>query len=134
MSTDSHERPGRNNLHTPAKLWSQQDASTAAEIWQTHFADYWGDDDGPTGARLRVLQRIAATIGRSCWGVEQRFLSQGPSFGANKSSSSKASAHALAEREARKEAERARDLTAATFGDPPPGYSALDRKNNGARR
>jgi hypothetical protein len=36
-------------------------------------------------------------------------------------------------REARKHAEMQRDITQNFFGDPPPGYSALDRKNSGAR-
>jgi hypothetical protein len=39
-----------------------------------------------------------------------------------------ASTDALADREARREAADRRDLTAATFGDPAPGYSALDRR------
>jgi len=37
-----------------------------------------------------------------------------------------------AERAARKAAAQLRDLTAARFGDPPPGFSALDRKREGA--
>ena len=39
----------------------------------------------------------------------------------------------LVERELRSIASMSRDLTAATFGDPPPGYSALDEINRRAR-
>lgn len=35
------------------------------------------------------------------------------------------------ERERRNEASQRQDLTGATFGDPPPGYSALDEKKRG---
>lgn len=43
----------------------------------------------------------------------------------------KASDIALAEREARAEAARLRTPTQIIFGDPPPGYSALDKKRQG---
>lgn len=36
-------------------------------------------------------------------------------------------------RAARKHAEMQRDITQNFFGDPPPGYSALDRKRSGAQ-
>jgi hypothetical protein len=117
----------------PRGMWSQHDCVTAAEIWQTHFADHWGDDEGPRGARVTVMQRIAATIGRTFYGVEQRWLVHGPSFGANQRSRG-APEHALAQRDARKEACHGMSLTASIFGDPPPGYSALDKKREGVRR
>ena len=39
---------------------------------------------------------------------------------------------ALAERERRNEARLRMDLTASAFGDPPPGFSALDRRTTAA--
>jgi hypothetical protein len=36
--------------------------------------------------------------------------------------------HVLAERDARREAADRRDFTSTFFGDPPPGYSARDRR------
>src|SRR4051794_9132676 len=38
---------------------------------------------------------------------------------------------ALAERDGRNEASQTRTLTQIIFGDPPPGYSALDKKRQG---
>jgi hypothetical protein len=47
----------------------------------------------------------------------------GPSTG-----SIRAPDHVLAERDARRDAADRRDLTAAQFNDPPPGFSELDRR------
>lgn len=44
------------------------------------------------------------------------------------SSALRPSPRAIAEAERRYEAASRRDLTASFFGDPPPGYSALDQK------
>ena len=40
----------------------------------------------------------------------------------------RASEHALAEREARQEASYRRSIGAELMGDPPPGWSALDKR------
>lgn len=116
-------------------LWSQAQSTQAAEIWQLQFADYHGDDD-PFARELatlrnRVLHAIAAAIGRSFDSVEYRLQTNGASFGANQRSSRHASPREEADRAARKEAANRQDLTAQFFGDPPPGYSALDRKRQG---
>lgn len=108
--------------------WSQDEAAIAADLYQRLFVDIYGDDEGPRGARARVLQRIAATIGRSFFSVERRLIDHGPSFGRGYAGLHGTSSHALAERDQRKEAEMHRDLTASVFGDPPPGFSALDRR------
>ncbi len=117
------------NSATPPKPWSQNDAKTAAALWQRHFVDEFGDDvkAAPFGTRFRVLQIIARTLDRTFEAVDGRFRMYGVAFGANQRGR-EISAHTLAQRDARKEAERLRDLTSVVFGDPPPGFSALDRR------
>jgi hypothetical protein len=109
-------------------FWTPQDIAVAAGIFQRLFVDVHGDD-GPAPARTAVLQAIAQKLNRTPVGVWQRFRDNGPSFNAG-GSARKVSAQALALRAARKEAEYARDITASVFGDPPPGFSALDRKRS----
>jgi hypothetical protein len=75
-------------------------------------------EEGKARRRLR-LKRVRAedyTQRQSC-GVEL---------------GSKASEAMLAARDLRSEAAGRRDLSAALLGDPPPGFSALDRKLSGA--
>jgi hypothetical protein len=117
--------------HRVRNNWTPSEISLAAGIFQRMFVDVHGDD-GPAPARTLVLHAIAKKLNRTPMGVWQRFRDNGPSF--NAGTSRKASANALAQRAARKEAEYARDITASVFGDPPPGYSALDRKRQGAIR
>jgi hypothetical protein len=120
----------------PAKLWTQQQSIAAAGMWQDLFVDVYGDDIAmaPKGAADRVWRRIAVAVGRTFESVYYRFDAFGPSFGANQSSSRKATPAALADMVARKEAERRRDITAEVFGDPAPGFSALDRRQRGMSR
>lgn len=125
----SHGNDGKIN----PTLWSQAQSAQAAEHWQIHFVDHHGDDDpfAPelSKARYRVLHQIAKAIGRSYSSVEHRLETYGASFGTNRRSSRMASARELSERDARKEAICQQSLTAQIFGDPPPGFSALDRRN-----
>jgi hypothetical protein len=117
--------------HTRDK-WSQHDMSIAAEIWQNDFIDVHGDDRPPPGAIGKTIKKIAVAIDRSITSIERRLNTLGPGFGGGQVQRTKgASAFAIAEREARKEAAHRASLTAQIFGDPPPGYSALDRKRLG---
>jgi len=124
-------QPNPNNLNQPR--WSSEECAKAAKLWQSLFVDIYGDDEGPRGARPRVLQRIAIEIGRSAYAVENRLNYYGASFGAGRWKVNGASAQTLAERDARKEAEARRSITSFVFGDPPPGYSALDRRREARR-
>lgn len=112
------------------KPWTQDEASTAAHLWQDHFVDLFGDDwkTAPKGATTRAHQRIAIATGRDFESVWNRFNRFGPSFGANQEGYSKVSPQALAERMLRKDAEMRQSPIAALLGEPPPGYSALDRR------
>jgi hypothetical protein len=112
-------------------LWSQQHAARAAELWQLYFADHYGEEKGPRGARERVLHLIAKDLNRNIENIVNRFDRYGAPFGCNQVSKSIASANAIAERDARQFAEGLRNDTSRFFGDPAPGFSALDRKRKG---
>ena len=113
--------------------WPPADCAAAAAIWQREIVDRFGDEPGdvPRGATERVLTAIAAALGRRIETVRARFHWAGPSFrppqNINKNGW-RLPAQVDAERFARAQALAARDLTATVFGDPAPGYSALDRR------
>jgi hypothetical protein len=111
------------------KLWTSTDIRRAAEIWQRDFADHHGDGDGPWGAQGKVFATIAAVTRKTVGSVAGRFDAFGPSFSAGTRGGP--SAQAVAELERRNAARDRRDLTSIVLGDPPPGYSALDRKRSG---
>lgn len=109
--------------------WTPTDIRRAAAIWQRDFADHYGDGDGPWGAQSAVCATIGRAIGKSVEGVTGRFIRFGPSFTAGPRGGP--SEQAYAELERRNAARDRQDLTASVFGDPLPGYSALDRKRAG---
>lgn len=116
------------------KLWTQDQAAMAAQIWQEYFVDIYSDDIrcAPYGASNRVFARIAASVGRDYGSVWKRYSDFGQSFGANQERVyGKASAHALTELAARKAAEYRQSPIAALLGEPLPGYSALDKRRAG---
>lgn len=118
--------------------WSQDQAQQAAEIWQNLFVDVHGEDDiwhvSMTKARNRVLHQIADAIGRSFTSVEHRLQICGARFGGMQRSTSKISTQQINDMLARKEAENQMSFTSQFFGDPPPGYSALDKKRSSGAR
>lgn len=94
------------------------------------------------GAQARICRDIAAAIGRTTNQVRMRLHLHGPTFSGpaikrasrpvpqierRTASSWNASADAVADCARRNEAAARRTLTASILGDPPPGYSALDR-------
>lgn len=119
--------------------WSSTDIRHAATIWQRDFADLYDDGNGPVkpphGHITVVKQKIADALQRSISIVQARFHDYGPSFDfkghdvAPQKSRSPNSGEI--ERGRRLAALDRRDLTATFFGDPPPGYSALDDKMRG---
>lgn len=114
------------------KPWTPTDIRRAADIWQREFADHHGDGDGPHGAQTAVFIAISAATGKSVDGVANRFNRFGPSFTAGPRGGGPTE-QAFNELERRNAARHRQDLTASVFGDPPPGYSALDKRRQGAR-
>jgi hypothetical protein len=84
------------------KQWSQADMLKAAELW-----------------RLRTRDSVS-----------DRLRKQGPLFGLSQrpSDGGRTPADVLVKREQRAEAMRLRSPAAEWLNDPPPGYSALDKK------
>jgi hypothetical protein len=109
--------------------WSDIEMTTAAELWQARFVDIHGEDCTTRLARYRVFVTIGKALSRTPFSVETRLRLFGPSFGLGFKSNG-ASAHAFAELAARKEAREHQSITGRTFGDPPPGFSALDRRRS----
>lgn len=87
---------------------------------------------GPGGAQTEVFTTISRATGKSVQGVASRFIRFGPSFTTSRHGGP--SEQAYAELERRSAARGRQDLTASVFGDPPPGYSALDRRRAGVPR
>ena len=122
--------------------WSSYDIRTAAAIWQRDFADHYDDGKGaakpPHGYTTKVKQTIADAIGRTVASVITRFHDYGPSFAHKDHDVTRRPPPAPnseeIERRNRFAALDRRDLTASVFGDPPPGYSALDKRGSGVRR
>lgn len=111
--------------------WTALDVRKAQAIWQREIADHH-DDDPPQGARRRAFRIIAAELKRTVDAVAARHHQFGASFTAGPRAGA-ASREALVARAERVAAALQRDLTASVFGDPPPGFSALDRRRAGQR-
>ena len=119
--------------HAARGGWTTAQCVMAARIWQRDMVDVFGDDDGSgvwAAARKRAIAGIALCLGKHFNSVAARLEFYGPSFWSRRPSGSlRASEYELAERDARRKAADRRDLTAVICGDPPPGYSALDRRD-----
>lgn len=126
---------GGARTHTaPAKAWSPRDIAIAADIWGRYITDVFGDDDVPRGRIYKAEQLIAAKLDRTISSVQARRVAAGPSFllarhlGARGTVNGRVPLDTLAERDARRIASDERDLTGTLCGDPPKGFSALDRR------
>jgi hypothetical protein len=113
------------------RQWTQAECVRAAELWQAHVVDHYGEDEVPRGVREPTVMLIADELKRTRDSISDRLRKYGPSFGGNQFRGAAASPRALAERDAREEASRRQPPISALMGDPPPGYSALDRKRRG---
>jgi len=110
--------------------WTAEETRRAAAMWQKHFADFYDDTDAvPFGAKNRVMKIIAQALVRDFASVYNRYQHYGASFASARHRGDHARA-ALAEMERRRGAEQGRSLTGLLLGDPPPGYSALDKKRS----
>jgi hypothetical protein len=120
-----------------ARPWSPHECKLAAELYAAM---------APTTSRTRIYRVIAHRLGRSAAAVQSRRRACGISFGhghggadatldavdiediAPTAGRIRISARQLAERDARAEAANRRTYTQEFFGDPPPGFSAKDRR------
>lgn len=119
-----------------APPWTAHEIALAAEIWRHNIVDMYGEDRRCDGAKMRAFELIGRKIHRSAIAVQSRLSSHGPSFSMfsrcniNGSGTSmlRVPGTVLAEREALRVGREQRDLTATLCGDPPVGFSALERK------
>ena len=97
----------------------------------------WSDDDLAAMIRMREVERcrwsdidraFGRTPGSCCAKYESLRREKLPTHPSDAGGRIEVTCQQQANRIARKQAEAQRDLTAAVFGDPPPGYSALDQK------
>jgi hypothetical protein len=118
--------------------WTAEQVSAAAAIYSATVALDGDDaDDSRRGVKLRADKAIASALGCELTTVTSRRLDHGPTFGHVRGDPLHAGRHIvkhwappsiLADRDARRAALERRDLSATICGDPPPGYSALDRR------
>jgi hypothetical protein len=112
-------------IHRP---WTNPEIHKAARIWQRDYADHYGEEE-VHGAQRATFLAIAKALDRTADSVLSRYRLHGPSFAANNRGGPSAAAES--ERKKRLEAASQRSPIAAFLNDPPPGYSALDRKRSG---
>ncbi|MDE2467457.1 MAG: hypothetical protein KGL35_01590 [Bradyrhizobium sp.] len=113
--------------------WTTREVEVARQLWQALYADAYDDGPAPRGVKPRVIREIARRLNRLYGNVEMRLAHHGPSFNAGLSAVI-ASPRALAEREMREVARCNLSLIGVLMNDPPPGFSALDRKREGVAR
>jgi len=98
----------------------------------------WSSDDLATLVRMREVERcrwsdIDRTLNRSDGGACGKYASlrreELPRHPAEAGGRVEVSTAQEIDRSARKQAAMRRDLTGEVFGDPPPGYSALDKRS-----
>lgn len=104
----------------------------------------WSADDLATMIRMREVERsrwsdIEKALDRGAGSVHAKYQSlrrdKLPSAHQNDAGGRPSiSADQESERLARKQAAMRRDLTGEVFGDPPPGFSALDHRQSGVER
>jgi hypothetical protein len=115
----------------PKAAWTQSDMTLAQSRWHELFVNVYGES-APRHERFQIFESIGRELKRSGHAVEHRMRIYGASFGLNPASKPLATpveiSQAMVEREARRRAEAYRSITASFFGDPAPGYSALDQR------
>ena len=111
--------------------WSSEEIGTAAEIWARDYVASRIDGKYPHGLKSIVLQKIADAVGRSFTSAYSRLHDYGPTFDQRSYDVTPKPVAAPraneAERQRRLDARARLDLTGRVLGDPPPGYSALDK-------
>lgn len=111
--------------------WTEAEMAIAQARWREMFMDVYGEHASPSQRQL-IFDIIGRELKRTPTAIEWRMRDFGASFGLNPESKPLAApveiSQAMIEREARRAAENRRSVTATFFGDPPPGYSALDQR------
>lgn len=112
-------------------FWTADDIKTAAAI----YADVIAVHGRVPGVDARADRLIAERLGLDTATVQNRRRNYGPTFDREtaagpvpRAAPARTGYGALADRAAREAAMDRRTLTQRIFGDPPPGYSALDRR------
>jgi hypothetical protein len=112
-----------------SKAWTAEEVKIAATIY----------NNSHKSARPAICQKISDAIGRTWWAVSKRLSDCGRSFDARQRDARaqrrkvetatfiKPPDNVIRERDYRAGLQHT-SLTEAYFGDPLPGYSALDRK------
>jgi hypothetical protein len=109
--------------------WQAAEVTRAAALWQRHFADHYDrEEDAPAEAKRHAITVIARALGRDFENVFNRMAHYGPSFASSRHRGDMEHANALREMQSRREAASYHTLTGAIMGDPPPGFSALDKR------
>jgi len=104
-------------MKKPKRLWSASDLATLIHMREVG-REKWS-----------VIDRaFARAVGSSATKYESLRRGKLPRHPTETGGRIEVSTGQESERLARQEAERRRDLTGEVFGDPPPGYSALDRR------
>ncbi|MGJ5163182.1 hypothetical protein [Bradyrhizobium sp. HKCCYLR1051] len=112
--------------------WTAQEMGRAASIWQDTVADVHGDD--PPGHVVQAAyKRIGIALNRGWSSVQSRYRAEGPGFGINARVRTAAPGAAELQRAARERAAASQSLIGRIMGDPPPGYSVLDKRSGAAR-
>jgi len=102
--------------------WSDKEIATAARIYRRMVSP-----GAPASTMDRVWRTIGDAVGRKATAAAARFYNYGPTF-VRVVGAGRIPVDVIADRDAREAAKMLRDRTAEFCGDPPPGYSALDRQ------
>lgn len=108
---------GASHVEIAAALSTTKERVKARTCWE-------GKDE-----QWRIKRREGINAARHRRAGRQVALTAGPIFGAKATTASRPAPEMFAE--ARKRSEAPRTISQALLGDPPPGYSALDRKRQG---
>ena len=134
LTRGTEPAPAAKDEPSPARIihphWTEADMTLAQARWRELFVDA----NGASPSRHRICEIIGTELKRTATAVASRLRTHGASFGLHAASKPVAERHAetvsqaMIEREARKAAEGRRSITGSFFGDPAPGYSALDQR------
>jgi len=118
-----------------AAPWTAQDIATSARMWKELITDLEARGECVLGRKDAACAAIGAALGRTPMAIKGRYRDYGVGFCSHASSYGQTDLRldreAEQEREALLRARARQPPTAALFGDPPPGYSALDRRRQG---
>lgn len=123
----------KTNAKPMGSPWSEADVATAARMWQALMVAPAQCGDKMKGRKIAICQAIGDAIGRTVPAVSGRYRDYGAGFAATRGAAGNPELLRLDHateltRDALAQARARQSLCAALLNDPPPGYSALDRK------